>query len=167
MLALSVTDIKDFMNQLLIGETFDHFSLIEASIVTFNTFTIDGKLQKDFFDTDTLEAFTENAMEYSLWQDVKPFCFSVIRGKRTPVSFKIVFRLPLKKMQAMLEQAIPDFSSDVLGGLYLNLQYKNKALLCTTGLSFRSFMPDKRPEQLWDSIISDFLRKHGISFEQM
>lgn len=97
MLALSVTDIKDFMNQLLIGETFDHFSLIEASIVTFNTFTIDGKLQKDFFDTDTLEAFTENAMEYSLWHDVKPFCFSVIRGKRTPVSFKIVFRLPQKK----------------------------------------------------------------------
>ena len=126
MLALSVTDIKDFMNQLLIGETFDHFSLIEASIVTFNTFTIDGKLQKDFFDTDTLEAFTENAMEYSLWHDVKPFCFSVIRGKRTPVSFKIVFRLPLKKMQVMLEQAIPDLPSDALGGLYLNLQYKNK-----------------------------------------
>lgn len=167
MLALSVTDIKDFMNRLLLGETFDHFSLIEASIVTFNTFTIDGRLQKDFFDTDALETFTENAMEYSLWQDIRPFCFSVIRGKRTPVSFKIVFRLPVKEMQALLEQAIPDFSSDAVSGLYLNLQYKNKTLLCTTGISFQSFLPDKRPEQLWDNVVSNFLHKHGISFEKL
>ena len=67
----------------------------------------------------------------------------------------------------MLEQAIPDLPSDALGGLYLNLQYKNKMLLCTTGLSFRSFLPDKRPEQFWDSVVSDFLHKHEISFEQM
>ena len=167
MLALSVTDIKDFMNRLLIGETFDHFSLIEASIVTFNTFTIDGRLQKDFFDTDALETFTENAMEYSLWQDIRPFCFSVIRGKRTPVSFKIVFRLPVKKMQALLEQAIPDFSSDAVSGLYLNLQYKTMTHLCTTGISFQSFLPDKRPEQLWDNVVSNFLHKHGISFEKL
>lgn len=167
MLALTVTDIKDFMNQLLIGDTFDRFSLIEASIVTFNTFTINGKLQKDFFDTDALEIFTENAQEYSLWHDVKPYCFSIIRGKRTPVSFKIVFRLPQKKTQELLLQAMPDFSPDMLSGLYLNLQYKNKMLLCTTGASFQSFMPDKRPEHLWDTIVSNFLRKHQISFEQM
>ena len=53
MLALKISDIKDFMNKLLIGEVFDHFSFIESSITTFNTFTIDGKLQHDFFDTDT------------------------------------------------------------------------------------------------------------------
>ena len=31
MLALKITDVKDFMNKLLIGEVFDRFSLVEAS----------------------------------------------------------------------------------------------------------------------------------------
>ena len=55
MLALTISDVKDFMNKLLIGEVFDNFSLVEASVTTFNTFTIDGHLQQDFFDTDTVE----------------------------------------------------------------------------------------------------------------
>ena len=70
MLALKITDVKDFMNKLLIGEVFDRFSLVEASVTTFNTFTINGKLHYDFFDTDTKAAFEENSTEYSLWHDV-------------------------------------------------------------------------------------------------
>ena len=45
MLALKITDIRDFTNKLFIGEVFDKFCLSEASITTFNTFTIDGRLQ--------------------------------------------------------------------------------------------------------------------------
>lgn len=167
MLALNILDVKDFMNKLLIGDTFDHFSLIEASIVTFNTFTIDGKLQKEFFDTDTLASLKENSQDYSAWQDLKSYCFSIIRGKRTPISFKIVFRLPDRQMQKLFQNASSGISPDALSGLYLNLQYKNKALLCTTGVSFHSFVLDKYPEQLWDSMITNFLHKQEIAFEQM
>ena len=53
MLALKITDIRDFTNKLFIGEVFDKFCLSEATVTTFNTFTIDGRLQKDFFDTDS------------------------------------------------------------------------------------------------------------------
>ena len=55
MLALKITDIRDFTNKLFIGEVFDKFCLSEATVTTFNTFTIDGRLQKDFFDTDRHE----------------------------------------------------------------------------------------------------------------
>ena len=55
MLALKIIDVKDFMNKLLIGEVFDRFFLVEASVTTFNVFTIDGRLQQDFFDTDTAD----------------------------------------------------------------------------------------------------------------
>ena len=48
MLALKITDIRDFTNKLFIGEVFDKFCLSEATVTTFNTFTIDGRLQKDF-----------------------------------------------------------------------------------------------------------------------
>ncbi len=102
MLALKITDVKDFMNKLLIGEVFDRFSLVEASVTTFNTFTIDGKLQYDFFDTDTKAAFEEKSTEYSLWHDVKPYCFSIIRGRRTPLNFRIVFELSHDQTQSLL-----------------------------------------------------------------
>ena len=143
MLALRIIDIKDFMNKLLIGEVFDHFSFIESSITTFNTFTINGKLQHDFFDTDTKSALLEKSAEYSLWHDVKPFCFSVIRGKRTPLNFKIVFELSHEQVQSLLRnESLP---SDIpVRNFYLNIQYKNQALLCTTGVSYTSFSLDKR-----------------------
>ena len=35
MLVLKINDVKNFMNQLLIGQTFDDFSLLYASITTF------------------------------------------------------------------------------------------------------------------------------------
>ena len=56
MIALKILDIKDFMSRLLKGEAFDPFWLVEASITTYNTFTIDGSLHRDFFDAPLLEA---------------------------------------------------------------------------------------------------------------
>ena len=64
MLALKINDVKNFMNQLLIGDTFDSFSLVEASITTFSNFTIDGKIHKDFFDTDTVQNMNFNDSDY-------------------------------------------------------------------------------------------------------
>ena len=166
MLALRIIDIKDFMNKLLIGEVFDHFSFIESSITTFNTFTIDVKLQHDFFDTDTKSALLEKSAEYSLWHDVKPFCFSVIRGKRTPLNFKIVFELSHEQVQSLLRnESLP---SDIpVRNFYLNIQYKNQTLLCTTGVSYTSFSLDKRLEHLWDDSLVTFFSSHHISCEKL
>lgn len=166
MLALTITDIKDFMNKLLIGDVFDRFCLTEASITTFNTFTIDGHLQMDFFDTDTVDSLKEKSLTHSCWKDLKPFCYSLIRGKRTPVSFKIIFHLSRHQIQNLFDSSGCGISPEDIGGAFLNLQYKNKSLLCTTGLSLRSFTADRRPQQLWDNTVLDFFNKHGILFEE-
>lgn len=49
MISLKLTNRKAFMKHLLLAETFDHFLFIEGEITTFNKFSIDGYLQKDFF----------------------------------------------------------------------------------------------------------------------
>ena len=49
MIAFSLTNIKDFTSHLLVKDTFESFSFIEGEIVTYNTFRIDGFIQKDFF----------------------------------------------------------------------------------------------------------------------
>lgn len=164
MIALSIIDVKDFMNKLLIGEVFDRFFLVEASVTTFNTFTIDGRLQQDFFDTDTVAMHKSNSIEYSLWRDVKPYCFSVIRGRRTPLNFRIVLHLSHKQTQQILNPSFPDGSVPDCR-FCLNLQYRNDSLLCTTGVSYTSFCLDKRPEHLWDEIIRKFLSGQHIAFQ--
>ena len=92
MIAFSLTNIKDFMSHLLLNETFDHFSFIEGEITTFNTFHIDGFIKKEFFDSNSV------LPEYSYWKNVRNFCFSLIKGKRTPLAFQFVFSLAPKNI---------------------------------------------------------------------
>ena len=84
MLVLKINDVKNFMNQLLIGQTFDDFSLVEASITTFCSFTIDGKLHRDFFDSDSKQLADQSA-PYCPWKELKSYCYSIIRGKLPPL----------------------------------------------------------------------------------
>lgn len=165
MLSIRILDVKDFMNKLLIGDTFDFFETLNLSITTFNTFSIDGKYHSDFFDTEKRDSLKEIHCNYSSWNDLKSYAYSIIRGKRTPLQFKIIFQLPYQKILFLLEQNHCHISSELIGGLFFNLQYKNKELYCTTGISFQSFVPDHTVKQLWDSYVMDFLKSSGIIFE--
>lgn len=164
MLALRITDIKGFMNQLLIGDTFDSFPISEASITTFNTFSIDGMINRDFFDTDMQNILDQNGQVYSLWKEVKPFCFSIIRGKRTPLHFKIIFQITPSQLSALTGEKESTVFTNI-SSLFLNIQYKNNLLLCTTGTFQKSFSLDKSAEQLWDQIVQNFFRARNIDSE--
>ena len=92
MVALKVEEQKAFTEGLFIGEIFDKFLVREAEIVTYNQFTIDGKDRQGYFSEEELE---ENRIEeYSSWKTLKPVCYSLIKGKRLPESFRIVFQMP-------------------------------------------------------------------------
>lgn len=71
MLATQNQHHQNFMHKLLIGDAFHVFSLVEASITTFNQFHIDGKLHMDFFDTDTEQQLSADKIIYSSWGDDK------------------------------------------------------------------------------------------------
>ena len=104
MLALKINDVKGFMNRLLIGETFDQFPMAEASVTTFNTFSIDGLINKEFFDTDTQDILTQNKTIYSAWREIKPFCFSIIRGNELRCSSKLYFSFHLNSFSLFLKK---------------------------------------------------------------
>ena len=167
MLALKITDLKDFTNQLFLGETFDSFWLNQAEIITSNTFTIDGRLQTEFFDNDEQTFLSSSHRTFSLWKEVKPFCYSVIRGKRAPLSFKIVLQFSPNKAATLLRNSAVLISPELVTGLYLNLQYKNKVLLCTTGTSLKVFLPGKELERLWEQYIMDFFHHNNFSVEEV
>lgn len=159
MIALHLTSVKDCMSHLLRSDTFDNFHFIEGEIITFNTFTIDGFNQKSFFSED------ESISEYSLWKQLKDFCFTLIRGKKTPLSFKFVFSLSPANIARLIEQNHLDFQPDQIQGLYLNIRYDGTSLQCITGTSLKSFSMDKSLEQAWDTMVQKFFAQKNIAYE--
>lgn len=159
MISFILPDTKEFMTHLLLSDTFDSFCFIEGEIVTFNTFRIDGFVQKEFFDTK------EGLPEYSYWKNIREHCFSVIKGKRTPLSFRFVFTLSHPNIKKLIQQNALSISSDDVQGLYMNIKYDGKTLSCITGTSFHTFTMDKTLEHVWDDMVLRFLRQKKIPFE--
>lgn len=162
MVALEISDIKECMAHLLLRETFDSFQFISGSITTFATFQIDGYLHKEFFDTDEQTVFSDN-QDYALWKDVRDYCFSLIKGKKTPLEFKFVFCLSPENTAKLLEKDVPALSPKDVRGLYLNFRYDGISLQCITGTSLNVFSMDKTLEHVWDHVAGLYFRKHHIT----
>lgn len=160
MISLTLTNIKGAMSHLLLRDTFDNFSFIEGEIVTFNTFRIDGFIQKNFFDT------ASELPEYSSWKSIRQYCLYLIKGKRTPLSFHFVLSLPPENIGHLISQSVPSMAVQNVRGLYLNISYDGTRLNCVTGTSFKTFIPDKTLEHIWDETAENFFRQNEIDYEK-
>lgn len=165
MIALQITNLKPFMNKLFIGGLFDSFLLMEATFVTFNTFHIDGTLKKEYYGSEDLSDLNLNDYHFSSWKQVRPFCFELIKGKRTPLEFKIILRLSENNLVNLLNQSAPDFSPGDVNGLFLNLHYRENKMICTTGTSLTLFTLDKTLDHIWDDMVKRFLIKKEVEFD--
>ncbi|WP_343247046.1 DUF5721 family protein [Diplocloster hominis] len=167
MIALQIKDTKMFMNKLLLKDTFDHFLVSEAVVTTFNTFTVDGRLQRDFFTKEELEAPEYTDRCYSYWREIRPFCLELIKGKKTPLNFKFVFLLAPSNIRKLLEQAQLPYPADDVNGLFLNFKYNGTGVSCTTGTSLKVFTLDKSLDHSWDQMVQKFFRKQEIDFDEI
>lgn len=162
MIALNIEDIRLFTSRLFVGEAFDHFLVKEASIVTFNTFTIDGKVRPGYYSREEMEEKKIEAM--SAWAAVKPFCFSLIKGKRLPGSFRIILQMPREGIERFLASRRVPFQPDQVQGLYINIRYEDEKLSCITGTSVSVFTMDKTLDEEWDQAFKGFLKQNQIVF---
>ena len=160
MIALSLPEVKECMAKLLLSETFDPFLFIEGEIMTFATFTMDGYLRKEFFDSEE-----SPDREYALWKDLREYCFSLIKGKRTPLSFKFILGLSDTNIEKLLEQQGLNFKPQDVRGLYINLKFDGQKLQCVTGTAMNLFTMDKSLEQAWDTMVQKFFTQKEIAFE--
>ena len=147
MVALKIEELKDFTRKLFVEEVFDWWMMREAVITTFNMFTIDGRIRKGYFMEQELEE--KGIGELSPWKLVRPVCFSLIKGKRLPESFRITLQLPGARVEQFLQSVQPDFKAEQVSGLYLNIRYEEQKLYCVTGTSLNVFTLDKKIEQEW------------------
>ena len=167
LIALEIQDIKTFMHKLLSGDVFDSFLLSEASIQTFCTFSIDGHLNKEFFNSDELAQPELAERSMCCWREVRNICFELIKGKKTPLGFKFIFLLSPENVARLVQQTGLSISPDEVNGLFLNIRFERGTLSCTTGTSQRNFTLDKSLDQSWDSMVLRFLKKNEIVSTQL
>lgn len=163
MIALELTDVKDFMNKLLLTDTFDHFLLSEATVVTYNTFIIDGHIKKEFFSEEELVEFSGETI--SKWSQIRPFCLQQIKGKKQPLSFKFIYILSNADSKNLLEESGLNYTMNDVNGFTFHISFKNNQLSCVTGTSLKTFTLDKSLEQYWDQKVQEFLKKSEIIYE--
>ncbi len=167
MLAIQIKDVKTFMSKLLSADTFDSFLLEEAQIHTFNTYTIDGHQNREFYTKEELEDPEIFPYEYSRWENMKSICFQLIKGKKVPTYMKIILHKKPEEAYTLLEEGGALEFAKLLKAFVVTIKYDAKGLLLTTGTSFTTFVMDKTPDLLWDNAFRKFLSAQGIDFEEV
>lgn len=165
MLALKILDTKGFMNLLLRSSIFDSFLLYEATVKTSISYEINGRFHKDFF-----ESFEDDLMpkeDFTDWETQKPFVFQWMKGKRTPLFFKISLLLSKANLNRFLMESNLPFSKDSIGGLFFHIQYDGHTIFLRDGVSFQTFTMDKSLEYAWSQYLISFLKQHSIACETL
>lgn len=169
MTSYKITNKKDFMGKLLASDCFSSFLLKEAGIHSYVPFTIDGHMNKEFFE-DNEETAADPASphikwDYVPWDMVRPACFDLIKGKHTPTGFQFVLYLKPESMEALFAKEEFSPADFLIQNLILNIRFENGELSLTTAVDYSGFTLDKSGEQLWDLTARKFLSKKEIAFE--
>lgn len=155
---INLDNIKDFMSHLFIKNTFDRFLCKEISIDTFVPFRIEGTILPDFLNEIEKEELKNDP--YVPWSMLKPYCFNIIKGNRTPLCMRAVFTLSSSDIAQFISKNNLTSSPDTINGLYINIRYENKSLNIVTGTSLTVFSLDKTVELTWDTSVTQFIRTH-------
>lgn len=167
MIALKITNVRHFMSKLLGSGAFDSFLLEEASISTYNTFLIDGHQNRDFYTTEEWEDKEIRPYDFSAWKQMRPICYSLIKGTKTPLSFKFIFHLMPDYVASVLKKGDTAAAAGQLKALVLTIKYDGTTLTLITATAFHTFVMNKTIDELWDSAIRQFLDRREISYEAL
>ena len=154
---------------------FDSFLLSEAVISTSSTFTIDGHINKDFYMDDELDMLREKSKESGRifsenlvrWESVKGYCYSLIRGKKLPLSFRITLCLAGENIVKFMSNVNSSILPGQISSLNVNIKYDGGALTCTTAVSLNIFSIDRSLNEAWDNMFERFLDSHGYDHDML
>lgn len=144
-----IEEVKPFMAQLLLQETFDKFCVSVAETRTIVPITIKGTMSHDWLSPEDAEKYKE--LEYIPWKLLRPVVFELIKGKQTPDFLKIQF--------------VYYSENGDCGGL--RVQFEAGTLTCLSTYTPAEFSLDRNAETFWDENCQAFLKKHEIVSTQL
>ncbi len=161
MLNIEISETGKFMSKLLIENTFDTFLMVESSVMTNATYNINGRINKSFFDEEEMENLPSK--EYVTWGSARPHIYILIRGKKLPLSLKIVLILSDANILRIIEKNNLTIAVDDVANLSLNIYYDGEKVMVTTVASMNAFSMDKTLSILWDENVSAFFKQNMIA----
>ncbi len=166
MISLGVNNIGSFMSKLLSSECFDSFLLEEATIRMAVTYSIDGHLNKDFYEEDVWNDANERPYDYQPWSELRDRCRAVIKGSRAPIFFQFTLRLKPEFVPSTLKEVDEQATIDAISALAMNIRLENNQLHVVSGVSMKTFTLDKSADKIWDNTVKKFLTSKGIEYEE-
>ena len=167
MIGLNILDIKEFTEKLFRDETFDNFLVTEADFVTSFRVTLNGRKTDFAVGATTGDSLsTKDVDDFVTWSTIRPLAFQIIKGKQLPKGFQIVLKLSKENTAKTVASMGLPFTANDVSGLFLNIRYEDKKIMCITGCSMNTFTMDKSVEKEWDGFIRRFFRHHQISVEE-
>ena len=98
---------------------------------------------------------------YVTWEEEKEKIFSLVKGKKKPLSFQFVMMLKPDLSPEFLAKYNLAVREDEIAGLFINILYDRQGLKCTSGVSRKTFVLDKTLEEAWDREVKErFLTKY-------
>ena len=161
MIAIKIMKQKNFMAKLLTSELFDNFLVEEVVIDTYNTFTVDGHIHKEFYKNADEEDEGCPKEDFSKWELIRPICLELIKGKQTPLGFKFILRLSNEQKLSLFQNLDSDISLDQVS-FGINIKFLQGEVMVTTGVNYSIFTLDKEAEKAWDNYVPSFLESNGI-----
>lgn len=149
-----IEETGKFMSELLTGERYDSFYLFEARIKTGIDYHINGKINKDFFDSDDRDIMA--AEEYIDWRNIKPTVHELIKGDKLPLSLKLILMFNRENITRLAEMNNLPISENDIGALFFNVLYEKGKLTVTTGTSVKTFSLDKTLDHVWDDTVEKY-----------
>ncbi|MCR4610754.1 MAG: DUF5721 family protein [Lachnospiraceae bacterium] len=165
MVTLRITDVKKCMNELLCKDTFDFFLLQEATINTYASFSIDGHRLDDYYSKEELEAMDDEDVLLS-YEMFRNHFFEIIKGKKVPLSFKIILSLPKRIVAQLINASELNYQAKD-ANLVAIFKYSEGELTVTSGVGFSEFIMDKSLEKEFDKWLQNFLNAAGIDNDKI
>lgn len=155
MITLSLSNVKDFMNRLLLQPTFDDWSFQGAEIIALTQYSISGTLNLRYL-TEEERAARKNAGELK-YSEIRPILAGIVKGGRTPTLMKLVLVCP----EALLDGHVSAGAESYL----MTVHFQDGALKLTGGISMRTFSMDRTDSQFWDAHFPKVLSRFHILYD--
>lgn len=164
MICLKIKNIKEFMQNFLMSDAFSAFLLMESRIDTHVSYTVDGRIRRDFYTKEEQER--QDFYEFAAWESVRPQILQAVKGKRTPLFMKLVMAYSPKEAKKLLEKGEQTAgSATFVNYLLCTIKYENGMLTITGGISYQGFTMDKSPEKCWDQALCGLIDTIGMEYE--
>lgn len=163
MQSIEVLDIKQFMMLLFQTDTLDHYEMVSAEIRTDISYSIDGKLNRFFYNKDELSLSGLENNFFLPWRYSKKKIFSLIKGKKSPCLLKLILKVNPLQAADILSLSGSSLNPNDIDGLFLNIIFQESKLNVTCGLSYKIFTMDRELENYFSENIITLLKSKNIT----